>query len=51
MPGAEPLLAAFPWPAALTLVLFVHRVEGLEPGLYLLARDARLADAIARGLF
>jgi SagB-type dehydrogenase family enzyme len=46
MPGAEPLLAAFPWPAALTLVLFVHRVEGLEPGLYLLARDAGLAERL-----
>ena len=46
MPGAEPLLAAFPWPAALTLVLFVHRVEGLESGLYLLARDARLAGRL-----
>ena len=46
MPGAEPLLAAFPWPAALTLVLFVHRVEGMEPGLYLLARDARLAERL-----
>ncbi len=46
MPGAEPLLAAFPWPAALTLVLFVHRVEDLEPGLYLLARDAALAERL-----
>jgi hypothetical protein len=46
MPGAEPLLAAFQWPAALTLVLFVHRVDGLEPGLYLLARDARLAERL-----
>jgi SagB-type dehydrogenase family enzyme len=30
---------AFPFPPAVFLGLFVHRVEGLEPGLYLLARD------------
>ena len=46
MPGAEPLLTAFPWTTALTLVLFVHRVEGLEPGLYLLARDAGMAERL-----
>jgi SagB-type dehydrogenase family enzyme len=43
MPGAPPLLAALPWAPALTLVLFVHRVEGLEPGLYALQRDAKQA--------
>ena len=37
--------SAFPWPARLALVLFVHRVEGLAPGLYLLARDP---DALPR---
>jgi SagB-type dehydrogenase family enzyme len=41
--GARPLLDAFPWPAALTLVLFVHRVEDIEPGLYVLQRDADVA--------
>lgn len=37
-PGLAPwdALAA---PARLQLLLFVHRVDGLEPGLYLLARD------------
>ena len=45
MPGAAALLAAFRWPPALTLVLFVHRVEGIEPGLYALQRDA---EQIAR---
>jgi SagB-type dehydrogenase family enzyme len=43
LPGAKPLLGAFPWSAALTLVLFVHRVESLEAGLYLLQRNAELA--------
>lgn len=30
---------AFPWPARLALFVFVHRVEGLERGLYGLVRD------------
>ena len=30
---------SFPWPARLALALFVHRVEGLAPGLYVLIRD------------
>ncbi len=32
-------LAALPWQPALHLLLFVHRVDGLAPGLYLLVRD------------
>lgn len=43
LPGAPPLLGAFPWPPAITLILYVHRVAGVAPGLYLLARDAALA--------
>jgi SagB-type dehydrogenase family enzyme len=35
---------ALPWPPAIDLALFVHRVEGLAPGLYWLARaPARVA--------
>ncbi|ODT45632.1 MAG: hypothetical protein ABS70_02775 [Nitrospira sp. SCN 59-13] len=30
-----------PWDPAIHLLLFVHRVEGLTPGLYVLARDAK----------
>lgn len=30
---------ALPWDPAIHLMLFVHRVEGLEAGLYILARD------------
>ncbi len=37
-PGAPPW-DALGWPARLHLLLFVHRVEGLDPGLYLFARD------------
>lgn len=40
LPGEQTLLSALPWPPALTLLLFVHRVEGVEPGLYVLQRDA-----------
>jgi SagB-type dehydrogenase family enzyme len=45
LPGAAPLLSAFPWSPRLSLLVYVHRIEGLEPGLYLLARQE---DAIAR---
>lgn len=44
---------AFPWPSRLALFLFVHRVEGVAPGLYALARDpealSRLRDACDPG--
>ena len=43
-PGAAPF-AMLPWPPRVHLALFVHRVSGLAPGLYLLARDSgRTAD-------
>jgi len=32
---------ALPWDPAIHLMLFVHRVEGLEAGLYILARDPK----------
>ncbi|CAL94895.1 nitroreductase family protein [Azoarcus olearius] len=40
--------AGLPWdalgdPARITLVLFIHRVEGLEPGLYVFSRDGGAA--------
>ncbi|EME71630.1 nitroreductase [Paramagnetospirillum caucaseum] len=36
---------SWPWAARLSLMLFVHRVEGLVPGLYALVRDP---DALER---
>jgi SagB-type dehydrogenase family enzyme len=45
-PGAGPLLSSFPFPPALALLLFVHRVEGLEPGLYFYPRGASLGDRL-----
>lgn len=38
--NAKPPFSAWNWPPQLHLVLFVHRVEGLEQGLYFLPRDA-----------
>ena len=46
LPGVEPLLSAFPWPPRHNLLLFVHRVEALNPGLYLLERDAASAAGL-----
>lgn len=44
LPGAPPF-DLFPFAAAVDLALFVHRVEGLESGVYALVRDpAREAD-------
>jgi hypothetical protein len=39
---------AIPWEPAIHLGLFVHRVEGLDPGLYMLARDPAKVDALKR---
>jgi SagB-type dehydrogenase family enzyme len=50
-----PRSEAPPWnawnePAAVHLALFVHRVNGLEPGLYLLLRDAADRDELRAAL-
>jgi hypothetical protein len=41
---------AIPWAPAIHLCLFVHRVEGLEPGLYALARDPAKLDVLKRSM-
>lgn len=46
LPRAAPPWSAWPWPAAVHLALFVHRVDGLEPGLYCLVRDASALDSL-----
>jgi SagB-type dehydrogenase family enzyme len=38
LPEAGPPFDAFPWTPRIHLALFVHRVDGLEPGLYALPR-------------
>ena len=40
MPGPAAPWTALWWPPQIHLAVFVHRVEGVEPGLYLLVRDA-----------
>ena len=37
---------AIPWAPAIHFGLFVHRVEGIEPGLYAMARDAVKAEKL-----
>jgi SagB-type dehydrogenase family enzyme len=44
--GGDVPFATLPWPPAIDLVLFVHRVEGLPPGLYLLARNEQALPAL-----
>ena len=53
MPGVERKLCrrampwdVLPWEPAVHLALFVHRVDGLAPGLYLLARDPAKVSAL-----
>ena len=38
LPGGGPPFDAFPWTPRIHLALFVHRVEGLQPGIYALPR-------------
>ena len=47
LPCAQaPPWAAWPWPARVHLALFVHRVIGLEPGLYAFVRDAHALEPL-----
>jgi len=48
--GDTPPWNAWPWPPRIHLLLFVHRVEGLEPGLYLFLRNPE-GEALARQEF
>jgi hypothetical protein len=46
MPTAAPPWDALWWNARIHLVLFVHRVDDLDPGMYLLPRDVRAIDRL-----
>jgi SagB-type dehydrogenase family enzyme len=46
MPGDGAPWDALWWSARIHLALFVHRVDGVEPGLYLLPRRPEAADAL-----
>ena len=48
--NAKPPFDAWNWPPQVHLVLFVHRVDGLEPGLYLLPRSTTALPALKAGL-
>lgn len=39
LPNAKPPFTAWNWPPQIHMPMFVHRVEGLEPGLYFLPRE------------
>lgn len=45
-PGTVPF-SLFPWKPRIHLALFVHRVEGLESGLYMLVRDISQRGALS----
>ena len=47
--GTVPL-DAFPYPPAVHLAVFAHRVEGLDPGLYLLLRDAEHGRSLVQAI-
>lgn len=46
MPGPHPPWDALWWTPRIHLALFVHRVAGLEPGLYMLPRDVAVLDRL-----
>jgi SagB-type dehydrogenase family enzyme len=48
-PGVAPW-DALPWPAQIHVGLFVHRVRGLVPGLYLLERSPEVHDRLRAAL-
>jgi hypothetical protein len=47
---AVPPWDALPWSPAIHVGLFVHRVAGLAPGLYILERDAAVHDGLRAAL-
>ena len=50
MPGNEIPFSCLPWPPSVSLAIFVHRVTGLDPGLYMLVRDPTHGDALCQSL-
>ena len=46
VPADRPPWDALWWDPRIHLALFVHRVDGVDPGLYLLVRNARAVDAL-----
>jgi SagB-type dehydrogenase family enzyme len=50
MPGERTPWDAIWWDARIHLALFVHRVDGVDPGLYLLVRHPRALEPLQRAL-
>jgi len=51
MPGSRQIpFTTLPWRPAVDLMLFVHRVADLTPGLYVLVRDPARREALERGM-
>ncbi|MFM8332055.1 MAG: SagB/ThcOx family dehydrogenase, partial [Candidatus Methylumidiphilus sp.] len=48
-PGLPPF-AAWPWPVRTHLLLFVHRVQGLPPGLYVFCRSAEAETKLRQAI-
>src|SRR5260370_16200310 len=46
VPGPHPPWDAIWWSPRIHLVVFVHRVEGFDPGLYFLPRDATVIERV-----
>ncbi|WP_176722485.1 SagB/ThcOx family dehydrogenase, partial [Candidatus Thiosymbion oneisti] len=46
--ASHPVWRGWPWPACIHLTLFVHRVDELTPGLYLLIRRPGAEDLLRR---
>jgi SagB-type dehydrogenase family enzyme len=51
LPGPDQVpFTTLPWAPKVHLALFVHRVQGLDPGLYLLARDPAAVQSLRAAL-
>ena len=50
LPNAKPPFTAWNWPPEVHLFIFIHRVSGLEPGLYLLPRDPKAIPQLQQAL-
>ncbi len=50
LPGSHPPWDALYWRPKIHLLLFVHRVVGLRPGVYALVRDANKTDVLKSAL-
>jgi len=50
LPADSPLFDTIWWTPRIHFAVFVHRVDGLEPGLYLFERDASSGERLRRGL-